>query len=76
MNTFKYETDDRDKTCLVCKAEFVVDEECCLLATRFTKFPNVPGIELFVVPAHVKCAEAAWEPSIMVWHAKQGLGAE
>jgi hypothetical protein len=76
MNTFKYESDERDKVCLICKAEFVPGEECCLLAKRFTKYPNVPGIELVVVPAHVKCAEAAWEPSIMVWHAKQGLCAE
>lgn len=76
MNTFKYQTDNAVKTCIVCKQEFVVDEECCFLASRFTKYPDTNGIELFVVPAHMKCAEAAWEPSIMVWHAKQGLNAE
>jgi hypothetical protein len=76
MKTFKYEDDEAIKSCLICKADFLKDEECCLLAIRFTKFPKLQGIELFVAPAHAKCAEVAWEPSIAVWHAKQGLNAE
>lgn len=56
---FKFELNEEIKTCALCNAVFVKDEECCFIISKMLKLASIQSLEITIKIAHSTCTTKA-----------------